>query len=168
MTGKNKSQTKKTEKKKVGRPSKYTPELAERFLTELATSSKGVITLCRENDDFPDEKTIYTWMHKNRSFHQKYLEAKASQANYLAEEALMLADEKITYIDGEGNERVDPGAVAWQRLRANERHWAAARLAPNIYGERKAKEEESSNTEEIQRQIIELQEKLLKKNEKEY
>lgn len=163
-----KAATEKKVKKKLGRPTKYTDELANRFCNALATSGKGVKQLCRENEDFPQDTTVYSWMHNDNNFLGKYLEAKASQANYLAEEALTLSDEKITYIDGEGNERVDPGAVAWQRLRANERHWAAAKLAPNIYGERKAKEKENENTEEIQKQIIELQNKLLKANEKDY
>ena len=97
-----------------------------------------------------------------------YLKAKALQGEIFAEGTLRIAKQKATYFDGEGNERVDPGHVAWQKLNVNTRQWHASKLAPKIYGDQKQIEELKSKNESMDSEIRALRAELDAKNRKDY
>ena len=124
----------------TGRPSLYTDELAERICELVATNEDGLTELCRQNDWLPDESTIRLWRFKHSKFSLQYIQAKQFQAELLAEGTLSIAKVKPTYHDGDGNERVDAGHVAWQKLNINTRQWHASKLAPKIYGDKQQTE----------------------------
>lgn len=64
-------------------------------------------------------------------------EAKSIRADQCIEEIQSIVDDEDLgiYIDAEGNERVDNGAVNRAKLRVENRRWMAKNLAPEKYGD---------------------------------
>lgn len=119
-----------------GRPTLYTPELGDRICNLVATNECGLDDLCDAYDWMPNESSVRLWRFKHPEFSMKYLQAKQFQAELYAESTHKLAKEKYLYRDSEGNDRVDPGHVAWQKMNVNLRQWHASKLAPKVYGDK--------------------------------
>jgi hypothetical protein len=124
--------------KLAGRPTIYSEELVERILHLVATTPKGLPKLCAENDWMPNPDTIHAWRYKDKAFSDRYLEAKRMQLIVQSEESQDLARSALdhTYIDKEGNVKVDAGAVAALRLILDNDKWFYERLAQNVFGAR--------------------------------
>lgn len=151
-----------------GRPTSYTPELADRILEAIATTDRGLDEICDDNIDFPNPSTIYQWRIRDLEFSKKYMEAKSNQAQIYAESTLKIAQMKVTYHDSDGNEKVDPGHVAWQKLNVNTRQWHASKLAPKIYGDKKEIEQLQGENDRVKAELQALRDKLDKANVREY
>lgn len=108
---------------KTGRPSKYTEELADRMMIEIA-AGMSVRALCEDLDWTPDKKTFYTWMYKHPEFLHKYESAKAAQAQWAAELIEEIADNATAE------------TIQVDKLRADVRKWTASRLLPKKYGDK--------------------------------
>lgn len=121
---------------KTGRPTIYTSELADRICDLLATDTACLDEICAKNPDLPGHDSIYKWRHRHPEFAEKYLHAMHSRSHLYAEETLKIAREKSTYLDAEGNNKIDPGYVAWQKMNVNLRQWHASKLAPKVYGDK--------------------------------
>lgn len=72
-----------------------------------------------------------------------YAGAREERADVLADEIVAIADELevkcVTGEDGETMEvKVDPTAVARNKLRVDARKWVAAKLKPRVYGDKVA------------------------------
>jgi hypothetical protein len=76
----------------IGRPSKYTDELASEICATIAESDRGIDDLCAERDDFPGARTVRTWIVEKEDFRQMYARAKELQADFVAHQTLPLAD----------------------------------------------------------------------------
>jgi len=124
-----------------GRPTIYTNELANRICELVATHTDGLPKLCAAYDWMPGEETIRIWRFRNLEFAGKYAQAKRFQAELMAEQVKEIASEKSYYIDEDGNQRIDAGFIASQRLQADTVKWLASKLAPKIYGERQTIEQ---------------------------
>ena len=121
-----------------GRPTLYTEELAQEICSAIASSTKGIGKLCKENPSWPDRSQIYRWCFQHPSFRDSYAHAKALQVDWLVEEALEIAYDGSgdTYIDEKnGQERCDNEWVARSRLKVDTIKWYASKLAPKIYGD---------------------------------
>jgi hypothetical protein len=125
-------------KKKQGRPTIYSEELANRICQIVATNVEGLPTLCNKFDEMPHEDTIKQWRWEKPLFSAKYAEAKRFQAELMAEslEELMRDAEKDAFHDEHGNRRLDSGLLGLARLRVDTRKWQASKLAPKIYGDK--------------------------------
>ena len=124
-----------------GRPSIYTPELAELICQRVATNPIGLPTLCKKFEDLPHPDTIRVWRWEKPEFSAKYAEAKRFQAEIMAESIEEVIDEtmhSVYYEDGVA--RIDSGIIAQARLRVDSRKWTASKLAPKIYGDRSSVE----------------------------
>ena len=119
-----------------GRQSMYTDELAQAICDKIAVCTDSLKDILASNPEWPCSETIYTWIHKNEQFSEMYARAKRVQAQRMAEELEEIAKERSYYIDAEGNQRVDPGHTASQRLIADTRKWIACKLVPRIYGDK--------------------------------
>src|SRR5258708_26895403 len=75
---------------KMGRPTKYNPDLATRFCEEIVRGA-SVNELCAR-EEFPSDCTIYRWFHENEDFREKYLRARELQADFLADEVIPVAN----------------------------------------------------------------------------
>lgn len=160
MTRKKKSE----EKKKVGRPTDYTPELAVLICDRISSTNLGLDRLCAMHDDMPNPTTIYLWQYKHPEFSQMYMQAKANQAHVLADECMKIAD------DDSGDTKIDPETgievcntefIARSRLRIDTRKWMAARLAPRHYG--KAAEEQPKEKNDNESLLEKLLDRLVDK-----
>lgn len=135
-----------------GRPSIYTPELADLICLRIATHQESTHKLCQRYDDLPDTTCIYEWRHKHPGFAHKYAQAKMQQAEIMAEEILDIADDasRDTKYDKDGNALCNAEFVARSRLRVDTRKWLASKLAPKIYGDRSTVENVVKHEENIQ------------------
>lgn len=117
---------------KIGRPSDYSQELADKICEELATG-KSLRTVCK-GKDMPSMQTVFSWMRKNKDFLDQYARAKEESADALAEEMIDLADDSTLVITGE--DRSDNARVSAMKLRVDTRKWIASKLKPKKYGDK--------------------------------
>lgn len=109
-----------TEKAKAGRPSDYSPDVAD-MICEAIASGGALYRLC-EQDGWPAEGTVYRWLEKEQEFREKYARARERQADRRSDEIIHIADE------------AEDANLA--RLRVDARKWAASKLAPKKYGDK--------------------------------
>lgn len=126
----------------MGRPTKFTPELAALICSRVATNTCGLIRLCEMYDDLPTKQTINVWRHEKPEFSAQYAQAKLFQADLLAEEILDIADDSRN--DWMESLDEDAQGLGWKlngdhvnrcRLRIDTRKWLAAKLLPKQYGD---------------------------------
>lgn len=125
----------------MGRPTIYNEELADRICELVATNTNGLPKLCDAHDWMPSHDTVNKWRYRYPNFSAKYAQSKRFQAELMAEQVKEIASEKAYYIDADGNQKVDPGFIASQRLQADTVKWLASKLAPKIYGDRQTIEQ---------------------------
>lgn len=136
------------EKKQRGRPTDYTQELADLICELVASTTCGLIKLCKNNPELPDKATINRWRHRFPDFRAQYALAKCEQADLLAEECLEIADDDTydTKITPEGNEVCNTEFIARSRLRVDTRKWLASKLLPKQYGQHSEEEQKDKKS----------------------
>ena len=105
---------------KVGRPSKYSQELADIICIRLACG-ESMRSVCLDKD-MPAMPTVWRWIRERDEFRKQYDRAKHESADVHAEEMVDIADH------GED--------VARDRLRIDTRKWVASKLKPKKYGDK--------------------------------
>lgn len=110
-----------------GRPSLYTPELAEKICTAVATSELGLAAILKRKG-MPSYGTVMRWLAAKPAFQHMYARAKEDQADLMAGRIVEIADSAVAE------------DVHVARLRVDARKWVAAKLKPRKYGERLAQE----------------------------
>lgn len=148
-----------TEKAKMGRPTKYSQEVADLICLRVATTSFGLRKLCSMHDDLPTSETVYEWRSKYPNFSSSYAEAKLKQADFMAEELLEIADDGTNdWMESQSEE----GGEAWKlngehvqrsRLRIDTRKWLASKLLPKQYGPHTG-EDGSKNGQSLAEKLI--------------
>ena len=119
----------------MGRPTKFTQELADKICETISTSSKGLRTICSENDI--STPTLLKWLSENEQFSIQYARAKELQADYLVEEMLSIADDSSSdTISTEFGEKENKEWVNRSRLKCDTRKWIASKLAPKKYSDK--------------------------------
>lgn len=121
---------------KIGRPTDYTPELAELICERIATHGVGLKKLCEMYDDMPEKITIRRWCIKDPQFRSQYARAKSLQIEALVDEIIEIADDAThdVIINDKGNQVCNAEFIARSRLRIDTRKWLASKLAPKVYG----------------------------------
>lgn len=123
----------------MGRPTKYSPELADKICEEIATSEKGLHHICKSNN-FPSASTILRWLTEDdkKDFRDKYTRAREAQADYMAEQILEIADnsDNDTIVTKNGIIIQNSEYINRSRLRVDTRKWLMSKLAPKKYGEK--------------------------------
>lgn len=125
--------TPKEEKSKLGRPSIFTQELADRICAELS-EGKSLRTVCSE-EGMPDKSTVFNWMRTQPTFLDQYARAKQESADALAEEIIDISDDSIAVIKS-GAEKKSGALAQAQRLRVDTRKWIMSKMKPKKYGEK--------------------------------
>lgn len=105
----------------IGRPSDYTPELADEICRRLVTNSMRRICMA---DDMPCEATVYNWLLKEPAFLEKYRVSREMQSHVMADVGSHMG------LFGVGG---DPQAA---NVQLNAIKWAASKLAPKYYGDK--------------------------------
>jgi hypothetical protein len=123
----------------MGRPSGYTPEVADAICERLA-GGESLRTICAD-EGMPSAVSVGRWLadESREEFRRQYARAREAQADYLADEILQIADDgrNDTY-PTENGAAVNHDAIQRSRLRVDARKWYAAKLAPKKYGEKMA------------------------------
>lgn len=152
----------------AGRPTTYTPELAQYVCDIIATHGCGLNKLTKMYERFPDKSTIYAWIHTNREFSNQYLEARKSQACVLADSMLDIAENIPTFEDEKGVERIDSGMLGKAKLDYEVLKWHASKMAPKIFGDKQQVETITSENLELKSELAALRAKLAEQAKSEY
>lgn len=107
-------------RKPMGRPSLYTPALADRICLRLV-GGESLRAICAD-PRMPSETAVTAWLGKYADFNEKYGRARLLQADIIADETLEIVDN-------------EPDPVR-ARLRFDARRWYACHLTPKRYGVR--------------------------------
>ena len=123
-------------KKQKGRPTVFTPALADR-ICELIAEGRPNREICKMVGIA--EKSLYNWLSNNPGFVQQYATSKERQADFYAQQIVGISDEATVEVRHQGEDVVldiSSSAVARNRLRIDARKWIASKLAPKKYGEK--------------------------------
>ena len=86
------------------------------------------------------KSTFMRWLADDEhvELRDHYVRAREAQADTFAEEILQIADDgrNDTYVDDEGQVKVDHDVIARSRLRVDARKWLASKMAPKKYGDK--------------------------------
>jgi hypothetical protein len=125
---------------KGGRPSIFTQDIADRICDEIATSSKGLKTIC-DAPGMPSVRTVLSWLSDGdkedgkpefKQFLHNYARAREAQADFLADEIIEISEhtkEDHTAFTGQN-------VVQRDKLRIEARKWVASKLKPKKYGDK--------------------------------
>ena len=120
-----------------GRPSKYTPEIAQEIADRL---SKGepLAAICRD-EHMPSTRTVSTWRENDTEFSASIARAREDGYDAIAEECLKIADQtENDTIDTEHGERANTEWISRSKLRVETRLKLLAKWDPKRYGEKLA------------------------------
>lgn len=125
----------------AGRPTKYNQRLADRVCEQIATTSKSLRTICKE-DGMPCVATVLRWLRENTNeFLAQYTRAKEEQADLMIEEMVDIADDGsndfMKIVKGDAEYTVENKEwTSRSKLRVETRKWIASKLKPKKYGEK--------------------------------
>lgn len=126
---------------KVGRPSEFTQETANRICKELS-EGKSIRTICLA-EDMPSAGTVYNWLleEDKKEFLKQYAYARNAQAEHLFDELLEIADDGsndlMTITKGDHSYEVENKEVVNRsRLRVDTRKWYLSKVLPKKYGDK--------------------------------
>lgn len=156
------------ERAKIGRPTIYTEELANRICELVSSNTCGLDDLCEQNPELPAFTTIYQWRARKEDFSQKYFAALALKADLLADEIISIADKIPSFHDENGIERIDSGMARKAQSRIAARQWTAMKLQPKRWGDLKQIEDLKNANERVIEELNTLKSRLDKENTKEY
>ncbi len=150
--------------KKTGRPSKYTPEIAQEIVERLS-NAEPLRQICRD-EGMPEWRTIYDWMYRDdkevalgRGVGLSAAIARAREIGYdkMAEECLELADtpkwgtKQVETEDGITVTRED--MLGHRKLQIETRLKLLAKWNPKKYGERLTHAGDAENPLQMQADI---------------
>lgn len=127
--------------KKMGRPSKYDPEIA-RIICEQLSEGIPLRQICRENEGFPAWRTVYDWMGRDEELSASIARARDIGYDALAEECLQIADnpqfgQKQVMTD-QGTATTIEDMLGHRKLQIETRLKLLAKFHPTKYGDRVA------------------------------
>lgn len=142
------------EKKKNGRPSIFTQELAVQICKELALG-KSLRTVCK-GKGMPDLATVFRWIHDKDGFREQYARAKEESADALAEEIIDISDEAHRIVE-KGHQKKAGAYAQVERLRIDTRKWVMAKMKPKKYGDKMDLTSDGEKLEPIQGVVVQIQ-----------
>jgi hypothetical protein len=122
-------------KKKVGAPTKKTPELLQRFCDGVALG-KSSRAMCEEIGI--SQPTLWYWLANDEEFLKQYTRAKEVGCERLFDEIIEIADDSRfdKREDKDGREITDHEVVNRSRLRVDARKWYLSKIVPKKYGDK--------------------------------
>ncbi len=127
--------------RKRGRPTKYTPELADRICERIA-GGESLRAICRD-ETMPADSTVRGWDTDDREgFSAPYARAREAGCEAVADEILEIADDSTNDFmerrrgDGSIEMVFDSEHVQRSRLRIDTRKWLLSKMLPKKYGDR--------------------------------
>lgn len=105
----------------AGRPSGYTPELADEICKRIA-APMSLTKVCKAAD-MPGMSSVFEWLRQYPEFKESYAHATAERAEAQGEEMLDIAEDKT----------IEPKRA---RLMIDTRKWLMSKTNPKKYGDR--------------------------------
>jgi len=154
--------------KKIGRPSKYSPAVAQEICEGLAEGIP-LREICRR-DHMPEWRTVYDWMARDEALSTAIAHARDIGYDKMAEECLQIAD---TPVEGRKIVETDDGKVMYTRedmlghrkLQIETRLKLLAKFNPKKYGDRAILAGDAENPLQINIQATEMFDSILKNAE---
>ena len=154
--------------KKIGRPSKYSPAVAQEICEGLAEGTP-LREICRR-DHMPEWRTVYDWMARDEALSTAIAHARDIGYDKMAEECLQIAD---TPVEGRKIVETDDGKVMYTRedmlghrkLQIETRLKLLAKFNPKKYGDRAILAGDADNPLQINIQATEMFDSILKNAE---
>jgi len=125
-------------RKKIGRPSNFTSEIAD-SICERLVMGESLRQICKD-PNMPAKASVFRWLREHTQFAEQYRLAKQLQIEDLLDETLEIADDS----SGDWTERMDPDGKRYRvfnrdnvrraKLRCDARHWLISKLMPKKYG----------------------------------
>lgn len=103
-------------KSKGGRPTDYSPELAELICERVIM--RPLHKVC-DDADMPSESTAYAWLAKHSEFSEKYARARAIRAFRRAEQVDQVREDMRSGLIDAQVARVEIDAIKWQTGKEN-------------------------------------------------
>jgi hypothetical protein len=103
----------------------YSPELAEHISEVLATGTRSIATLCKEETGFPSYRIFFTWLRKYPEFMRLYRIAKMQQVEPLVDSMFEIIHAAKTNAE-----------IRRARLEVDTIKWQAGKLSQRLYGEK--------------------------------
>lgn len=122
-----------TETNKLGRPTSYTPELANLICSRIA-EGRSLRSICRDYDDLPVMATIFTWLSTRKDFLEQYEQACRERTEAQQEELLEMGDKAIEHAE-EANPKAANAVVSAYKLKADNLKWSMSKMKPKKYGD---------------------------------
>ena len=127
-------------RKKTGRPSKYTPELAAEICERLATG-EPLAQICRDAH-MPAFQKVYEWMGRDQDLSGAIARAREIGYDKMAEEVLQIADTpmmgQVQTMDDKGSTIRTEDMLGHRKLQIETRLKLLAKWNPKKYGDRVA------------------------------
>lgn len=123
----------------MGRPSEYTPEMADEICERIATTPRGLDFICDSDEQLPCARTVHRWLNAHEDFSQSYLRARERQADLLFDECLEIADDSSNDTKIVGEEEREVANTEWisrSKLRVDTRLRMAGKLNTKKYGDK--------------------------------
>lgn len=119
----------------------FNKDIADEVLERIAGSSLSLANILAEKTEYPKITTFFKWLNTNEEFAKDYARAKECQAEYMAEEILMIADDGsndyMTITKGDNEYNVEDREVTNRsKLRVDARKWLASKLLPKKFGDK--------------------------------
>lgn len=150
----------------AGRPTDYTPEIAQAVCLRLA-EGESLRSICRD-EGMPPKGTILRWIGIHEEFRDQYAQAKFDGAEALAEEMFEIADDGsndwMELTDKDDNPygyKANGEHIQRSKLRIDTRKWYLSKIMPKKYGDKIQTEHSGSlnlttlSDEELDRAIAE-------------
>jgi len=123
----------------IGRPTKYTPEIA-RTICEMLSEGIPLRQICRDNEGFPAWRTVHDWMGRDEALSASIARARDLGCDDIAEECLLIAD---TLQYGQKQVMTDQGTattvedmLGHRKLQIETRLKLLAKFHPSKYGDK--------------------------------
>jgi hypothetical protein len=113
-------------KRPVGRPSKFTQELAD-YICEEMMNGRDLVDICTD-ETMPARSTVYRWLAESPSFATQYAHAREA-----------LADLEMAHLKAMADATTEAN-VNSSRVKLNHYQWRVMKIAPRLYGDRQRTE----------------------------
>lgn len=161
---------KKTEKNKVGRPTKFTKEIGDAICDRMA-DGESLLRICRD-EKMPNRATVHRWLlathekevegvnvtvYTYQEFCDKYEMAVALRADHMFDEIEDIADGAEGIVK-KGAEKKSGAYAQTQRLRVDTRKWYLSKIMPKKFSDKNVHvtEDKDGNTMPITGNVIQF------------
>lgn len=117
-------------------PVPYSEEVCDAICDRIA-DGEFLRVICR-SEGMPSWRTVYKWKDARPEFAEKLKAARKAGYDALAEDSLIMLDEKPERTETQFGSKVDSGHVQWQKNRSDQRLKMLAKWDSGRYGDKVA------------------------------